>query len=129
MNQPLIGVGQARLNITWNGQNGDLTEPVPFDASDTEIKAWAAEALRGGDVAGVGADPGANLADFVVDRFPATDEIPFHRLFVRPKTPFGMLYATGGGHGRPQDRDHRRSGGARLPPDPVRAQLAGHASA
>ena len=28
-------------------------------------------------------------ADFVVDRFPATEEIPHARLFLRPKTPFG----------------------------------------
>lgn len=89
MNQRMIGAGQALLNITWDGQNGDLPDSVPFDASDAEIKAWAAEALRGGGVPGVTAARRANLRDFVVDRFPATDAMPYHRLFVRPKTPFG----------------------------------------
>lgn len=27
----------ARLNITWNGQNGDLPDPVSWHASDREI--------------------------------------------------------------------------------------------
>lgn len=89
MNQQRIGAGQARLNITWDGQNGDLPDSVPFDASDTEIRAWAAEALRGGDVPGIHADRRANLRDFVIDRFPSSDDTPYHRLFIRPKTPFG----------------------------------------
>ena len=89
MNERIIDTTQARLNVTWSGQNGDLMEAVPFDASDREIKAWAVEALRGGDVPGIAADRDVNLDDFVVDRFPATEEIPYNRLFVRPKTPFG----------------------------------------
>ncbi|HHO53964.1 MAG TPA: hypothetical protein ENK18_24610 [Deltaproteobacteria bacterium] len=90
MNQRMIGASQARLNITWDGQNGDLPDSVPFDASDAEIKAWASEALRGGGVPGVTAARRADLQDFVIDRFPATDEMPYNRLFVRPKTPFGI---------------------------------------
>jgi hypothetical protein len=89
MNERMIDITQARLNVTWSGQNGDLMDAVPFDASDREIKAWALEALRGGDIPGIAADRAANLADFVVDRFPATEEMPHNRLFVRPKTPFG----------------------------------------
>lgn len=89
MNDRMIGAHQARLNITWGGQNGDLLEPVPFQAPEAQLKAWAVEAVRGGDVPGIAADPRVNLDDFVVDRFPATEEIPVHRLFLRPKTPFG----------------------------------------
>jgi hypothetical protein len=78
---------QARLNITINGQNGDFPDPVAFALSDTEIKRIAAEAIRTGYVPSI--DPvAADLAYFVVDRFPATREMPA-RLMLRPKTPFG----------------------------------------
>jgi len=80
---------QARLNITWAGSNGDLAEPVPFDASDDQLKAMAIEAINGGSVPGVPPDPGLNLDGFVVDRFGATESTPYNRIFVRPKTPFG----------------------------------------
>ena len=43
---------EARVNITWNGQNGDLLEPVPFTASDHQLKEWAREALVGGSIPG-----------------------------------------------------------------------------
>ncbi|MEQ1501227.1 MAG: hypothetical protein ABMB14_03310 [Myxococcota bacterium] len=85
----IASADQARLNVTWNGQNGDLPDAVSFRASDAEIKAWAVEALRNGDVPGIAADRRATLDGFVVDRFSATREIPYNRLFVRPKTPFG----------------------------------------
>lgn len=89
MNQRIVGAHEARLNVTWNGQNGDLPHNVRFDATDAEIKAWVLESLRSGDIQGIAADRAADLDDFVVDRFPATDEMPYNRLFVRPKTPFG----------------------------------------
>jgi hypothetical protein len=79
----------ARLNVTWDGQNGDLWEPVPFEATDAEIRAWATEAVRSRAIAGVEPRGEVDLTDFVVDRFPATAELPQPRLFVRPKTPFG----------------------------------------
>lgn len=81
---------QARLNITWNGQNGDLGDPVLFDATDTEIRGWATEAVRTGSVPGIVADPNADFTDFVIDRFAASDVTPFNRLMSRPKTPFGV---------------------------------------
>ena len=90
MNQRQIGAHEARLNITWNGQNGDLPQSVPFDAADREIKSWVLEALRSDSVPGVTRSGTVNLDDFVVDRFPATSEMPYNRLFVRPKTPFGQ---------------------------------------
>ncbi|MEM6930885.1 MAG: hypothetical protein AAF602_28380 [Myxococcota bacterium] len=88
MNQR-IDAGQARLNLTWNGQNGDLPDPVPYDASDAQLRAMALEALRNGDIPGIHIDRGARLDDFVVDRFGPTATMPWHRIFVRPKTPFG----------------------------------------
>lgn len=78
----------AFVNITWNGQNGDLPDEVNFDSTKEQVLGWVTEAVRGGDVPGITADPDANFADFVVDRFPATGDKP-DRLMVRPKTPFG----------------------------------------
>lgn len=79
---------QARLNITYGGENGDFVDPVFFDAADSDIKAWATEAVRNGDVPGIPADVNADFNDFVVDRFSAKDDQP-NRIMVRPKTPFG----------------------------------------
>ena len=86
---PVLQAHQARLNITWNGENGDLPDPIPYDAPDREILTWATEALQGGNVPGIKADAAAVLQDFVVDRFPANQEITYNRVAIRPKTPFG----------------------------------------
>ena len=80
---------EARLNITWAGQNGDLKDPVPYGATDAMIREWATEAIASGGVVGIRADADAKLTGFVVDRFPATDKTPYHRMFLRPETPFG----------------------------------------
>ena len=79
----------ARLNITWAGQNADLPDLIDKDLADAAVKALATEAVSGG-VPGIAADPAANFGDFVVDRFPATDDLPA-RVMIRPKTPFGGL--------------------------------------
>lgn len=89
MNNLELRAYEARLNITWNGQNGDLPDPVSFDATEAEIRGWAGEAIRGGGIPGIRADPNADLSGFVVDRFRATADTPYNRLFLRPKTPFG----------------------------------------
>ncbi len=86
---PVFDANQARLNITWSGQNGDLLDPVPFDLPDATIRALASEAVRGGSVAGIRADANVDFGEFVVDRFGATDTVPFSRILLRPKTPFG----------------------------------------
>ena len=78
---------EARLNITHDGRNGDFVEPVPFDASDAQLKAMAAEAIRAGLLGP--ANGRVNLDGCVVDRFPASERFPMNRLFLRPKTPFG----------------------------------------
>jgi hypothetical protein len=80
---------EARLNITWNGQNGDLPDPVSYDAGDGDVRAWATEAVRNGGVPNIPADSNADFRDFVVDRFAATQDTPYNRIFLRPKTPFG----------------------------------------
>jgi hypothetical protein len=79
---------EAKVNITYKGQNGDLPDPVTFDATDGDIKTWVTEAIRGG-IPGVAADPNADFSDFVVDRFSADGDMP-NRLMIRPKTPFGL---------------------------------------
>lgn len=86
---------EARLNITYKGQNGELPDPVNFTASQEEILRWVGEAVHTGSVPGITEDQGADFADFVVDRFegnatlPDTDPAHYNRIFVRPKVPFG----------------------------------------
>jgi len=80
---------EARVNITWNGQNGDLPDTVEFDTADREVRRWVTEAVRTGGVPGIGPDGRADFADFVVDRFPANENRPYNLIQVRPKTPFG----------------------------------------
>ncbi|MEM9454205.1 MAG: hypothetical protein AAGF11_08490 [Myxococcota bacterium] len=79
----------ARLNITWNGQNGDLPDPVSWHASDKEILRWATEAVQSGSVPGITKTGHVRMHTFVVDRFPANKEIREDRIYVRPRTPFG----------------------------------------
>lgn len=86
-----IEVHEAQVRVTYDGQQGDLVDPVPFDASDDQVRVWALEALRVG-IPGIDAqvdlEEGA-LDDFVVDRYPSKDDLP-NRLLLRPKTPFGV---------------------------------------
>lgn len=79
---------QARLNITWGGQNGDLPDPVSYDSTDGDIKMMATEAIAGG-FPGIDADANADFGDFVVEKFGPTEDVPYNRIFLRPKTPFG----------------------------------------
>lgn len=81
---------EARVNVTYKGQNGDLPDPVNFEATNGDVLGWVSEALRTGGIPGITADPTANLADFVVDRFASDADLP-NRLMIRPKTPFGSL--------------------------------------
>ncbi len=90
----------ARLNITWKGQNADLTDPISIDLDDAAVRAQATEAVNGG-LPGIDADPNADFTDFIVDRFPATADVAETafapaipglpaRVMLRPKTPFGV---------------------------------------
>ena len=78
----------ASLNVTWNGTNGDLPDPVAYDTPQAQLLQMATESIRGGYIPGIPMDMAVDLEGFVVDRFPATGELP-NRLFIRPKTPFG----------------------------------------
>lgn len=80
----------AVLTITVAGQQGDLKEPVNFDATDGDIKQWAAEAVRNGNVPGIDAMPNVSFTDYVVERYQATENRPL-TLSLRPKVPFGSL--------------------------------------
>jgi hypothetical protein len=82
---------EARVNITWSGQNGDLRDPVMFQSTDADIKAWVTEAVRTGGVPGIAVAPDADFSDFVVDRFAVTEARPYNLVAVRPKTPFGLI--------------------------------------
>lgn len=81
---------EARVNVTYNGANGDLPDPVSYQASNGDIFQMVAEALHTGYIPGIPADPNADLTDFVVDRFDANEVRPYSLLSVRPKTPFGI---------------------------------------
>lgn len=85
---PIVEGHMAKLIITFGGSLGELPDAIAFDATDAQIKTWAQEAVRGG-IPGIQANAGADLNDFVVDRFPATGDLP-NRTMVRPKTPFGV---------------------------------------
>jgi hypothetical protein len=80
---------EARVNVTWGGENGDLPDPVDFQAPDDDIRRWVTEAVHAGDVPGIAAAGNANFNDFMIERFAATDQRPYNQIMVRPKTPFG----------------------------------------
>lgn len=84
---------EARVNITWAGQNGDLPDPVSYDATDADVRQWITEAVRNGDVPGIARDPRADFSDFVIDRFARTETRPYNLIQIRPKTPFGGTIA------------------------------------
>lgn len=85
----MIGNDQARVNVTYGGQNGELPDPVHFQSTDADVRAWVTEAVRAGGIPGLAADARADFTDFVVDRFAATEARPYNLLQIRPKTPFG----------------------------------------
>lgn len=87
--QMVLGPTDARVNVTYQGQNGDLPDPVSVDAGEGDIKQWVTEALRTGGIPGIPADPNADLRDFMVERFTPTETRPNNLISIRPKTPFG----------------------------------------
>ena len=80
---------EARVNITYGGQNGDLPDTVSYDATDADVRQWVTEALLTGGVPGIPAMRLVDLRDFVIDRYRATDARPYNLIQIRPKTPFG----------------------------------------
>ncbi|MDP3501483.1 MAG: hypothetical protein Q8S33_14155 [Myxococcales bacterium] len=76
----------AILNITYNGLSADY--PIELDGlvADADIKRIAHELVRSGDVPGLNLPhlPAQAFDGFVVDRLQGG-----HRLYLRPKVPFG----------------------------------------
>lgn len=85
----LVQETEARVNVTYAGQNGDLQDPVFFDSTDGDVRAWVTEAVRNGSVPGINEAADAEFDDFVVDRFSANEARPYNLIQLRPKTPFG----------------------------------------
>ena len=83
----MIGIDEAVLNITYANTNGDLKDWIPVDSTDEDVKRYAAEAVRNGSIQGIDAQE-ADFTDFMVQRFPAKDDLP-NRVVLRPKTAFG----------------------------------------
>jgi hypothetical protein len=89
-----IAANEAIVNITWAGNNGDLRDPVSFDATDEQIRTWVVESVQTGSVTNITADPNVTLgdfSDFVVDRFASSEETPYNRIFLRPKATYGFV--------------------------------------
>ena len=80
---------EARVNVTFDGQNGDLPDAVFYDSTDGDIRAMVTEAVQNGNVPGIPARADADFGDFVVDRFTSTEVRPYNLIQLRPKTPFG----------------------------------------
>ena len=81
---------QARVNITYKRQYGELPDAVTFDATDGDVRGWVSEAIRTGGVPGIDADPAVRLNDYVIDRFPPVPGVREHNLIdIRPKVEFG----------------------------------------
>ena len=79
---------EAQVNITYKGKNGDLPDPVVFDAAKGDILQWVTEALQNG-VGGIPSDPNADLTGYVVEKFERDEAVDINRIVVRPKTEFG----------------------------------------
>lgn len=87
---PQMASHLAKLTITYSGQQGDLPDPVPYDSADDVVKRMAIESIQQGYVPGIDTTTSPDFSDFVVDRFPAHPAVPWNRLSLRPKTPFGL---------------------------------------
>lgn len=80
---------QARVNVTYGEQNAELPDPVALDTSEEAIRQMVTEALRGGGIPGIPADPDADISGYVVKKFEPTVARPYNLINVRPKTEFG----------------------------------------
>jgi hypothetical protein len=88
-NLHVVQPNEARVNVTFGGEIGDLPDPVAFDATDGDVKQWVTEAVRTGGIPGIPPAARADFTDFVVERFTANEARPYNMIQVRPKTPFG----------------------------------------
>lgn len=86
---PTIADYEARVNVTFGGLNGDLTDAISTDSTDAAIRTMVAEALQSGSVRGIPAQANPDLSNFMVDRFGPTEARPWNLLQVRPKVAYG----------------------------------------
>jgi len=84
-----VAEDQAKVNVTYAGQNGELPAPVSLASTEEDIRQMVTEALRGGGIPGIPADPDADISGYVVKTFDPTVARPHHLINVRPKTEFG----------------------------------------
>ena len=79
----------AILNITYNGLSADYAMPVDYHLSDGDICRIAVEVIRSGEVKGlqIANLPADAFENYVVDRLQSTSGE--HRIYLRPKVPFG----------------------------------------
>lgn len=77
----------AVLIITVEGEMGEASSPIPYDAPESDIKRWASEIVSSGEVSAL-TPRTVDFSDYVVDRIPARGDQP-DRIQVRPKTSFG----------------------------------------
>lgn len=84
-----IANDEALLQVTYDGRMGDMPSPVPVEATDPQIRAWATEAIRNGSVRGIPADRNVNFNDFVIERFPPNSDRNYNVIMLRPKATFG----------------------------------------
>jgi len=84
-----LQANEVLVNVTWAGQNGDMPQPVEFDASNQDILNWVTEAVQSGSIPGITSDPDADFSGFVVEKLAATEVRPTNQVIVRPKTAFG----------------------------------------
>lgn len=87
----------AILQVNYNGQQGEVAQPVVFELNDEGgardpalIRSIAQEALRSGTVRGMDAIPDADLTDFPVRAYPSRDGLP-NRFSVTEKVEYGQV--------------------------------------
>ncbi len=85
----LIGENQARVNVTYAGENGDLPDTVSRDATDGDVLQIVVEAVRTGGVRGIKANANVDFEGYVIERFKPDADYPYNRMMIRPKTPYG----------------------------------------
>lgn len=84
----VIDQTHARVLINFLGTATEMPDPVDREATDAAVRAMVTEAIESGSIPGIAAQQ-ADLRDFVIDRFPPTEERAYALLMMRPKTPFG----------------------------------------
>lgn len=79
----------AVLNITYDGLSADYPLDLDMNLTDGDVRRIAVEVVRSGGVRGlrVANLPERAFDDYVVDRFQTPQG--GHRIYLRPKVPFG----------------------------------------